>query len=61
MMKRKRKGIGKMKIKVKITAYWTEIVEANSIEEAEQIASKQVKLKEADWIAKSEVVTDENE
>ena len=50
-----------MKFKVDITAYWTEIVEANSIEEAEQIASKQVKLKEADWIAKSEVVTDENE
>ena len=25
-----------MKIKVKITAYWTEIVEANSIEEAEK-------------------------
>ena len=50
-----------MKIKVNITAYWTEIVEANSIEEAEQIVSKQVKLKEAEWIAKSEVIADENE
>ena len=50
-----------MKIKVKITAYWTEIVEANSIKEAERIAAKQVKLKKAAWIAKSEVVADENE
>lgn len=43
-----------MKFKVNITAYWELEVEAQSLLEAEEIASKQVKLANATWEAKTE-------
>ena len=50
-----------MKYKVDITAYWTKWVEAETKQQAEQLAANQVKLIiEAEWTAKTEVETDEN-
>jgi hypothetical protein len=50
-----------MKYKVDITAYWTKLVEAETEHQAKQLAANQVKLIEAEWTAKTEVYTDENE
>ena len=49
-----------MKYKVDITAYWTKYVEAETEQQAKQLAANQVKLIEAEWTAKTEVDKDED-